>query len=65
MLDIQCSTFVSPLSSIFPRYPLLARSFLLTAAMCSGVVPQQPPIMLMPKECIFSVAEAKSSGDTL
>jgi hypothetical protein len=35
------------------------------AAMWAGPVPQQPPMMLTPAECIFSTAAAKSSGDTL
>ena len=60
-----CILFFSPLSSVILCYSLPPRSFLLTAAICTGLVPQQPPMMLIPMESIFSAAMAKSSGETL
>lgn len=37
-------------------YTFTARSFLLTAAIWAGPVPQQPPITFTPAECIFVTA---------
>jgi hypothetical protein len=48
-------------TSMFSKHHFNA---LAIACTCSGPVPQQPPMIFTPAECIFFAAEAKSSGDT-